>query len=209
MVKASPQPSARPSGKPKPIDKAADPIPAAQFDSISDELSVLTYNVWGLPGLLGTDRKARFERLGATLNAYDVVTLQETFSDDIELIKASAGFPYPYRHDNSTLLKGGSGLYTLSKYPILTTGYQAFGHCSGLDCLVRKGVLMAGLGFALSMYSFLASRGPNAIGLVLLFVGLGFVVLWWFEQRHLAPPAGVARDAAPGPGPTPGNPPPT
>ena len=74
---------------------------------------------------------------------------------------------------------------------------------------LRKGVLISGVGFALSMHSLMASRTPNVVGLVLLFVGLGFVVLWWFEQRHLVPPAAVSRDAAGGPGPTPGNPPPT
>jgi hypothetical protein len=74
---------------------------------------------------------------------------------------------------------------------------------------LRKGVLISGVGFALSMHSLMASRTPNVVGLVLLFVGLGFVVLWWFEQRHLVPPAAISRDAAGGPGPTPGNPPPT
>ena len=71
---------------------------------------------------------------------------------------------------------------------------------------LRKGVLMGGFGLALSVYSLLADREPNALGLVLLFVGLGFVVLWWFEQRHLV----VPQDAIPGPGAgtTPGSPPP-
>jgi len=59
---------------------------------------------------------------------------------------------------------------------------------------LRKGVLMSGFGFALSLHSLLTSRGANVVGLVLLFVGLGFVVLWWFEERKL---------------PAPGNPPPT
>jgi Domain of unknown function (DUF6249) len=72
---------------------------------------------------------------------------------------------------------------------------------------LRKGVLMAGFGLALSMYSLLSDREPNGLGLVLLFVGLGFVALWWFEQRHLVP---MPPDAAPGPsaGTTPGSPPP-
>ena len=44
---------------------------------------------------------------------------------------------------------------------------------------------------------------PNVVGLVLLFVGLGFVVLWWFEQRHLVRRQLRCRDAPPGPGPAP------
>jgi len=50
---------------------------------------------------------------------------------------------------------------------------------------LRKGVLMAGFGVALSLHSLMTSRTPNVVGLVLLCVGLGFIVLWWFEQRHL------------------------
>jgi hypothetical protein len=49
---------------------------------------------------------------------------------------------------------------------------------------LRKGVLMSGFGLALSVYSLLEDREPNGLGLVLLFVGLGFVVLWWFEERR-------------------------
>jgi hypothetical protein len=75
---------------------------------------------------------------------------------------------------------------------------------------LRKGVLMGGIGLALSVYSLLADREPNGIGLVLLFLGLGFVALWWFEQRHVVPADTLPRDAAPGPGAgtAPGNPPP-
>ena len=28
---------------------------------------------------------------------------------------------------------------------------------------------------------------PNWLGLVLLFVGIGYIVLWWFEDRHAGP----------------------
>jgi len=83
---------------------------------------------------------------------------------------------------------------------------------------LRKGVLMAGFGVALSLHSILTSRTPNVVGLVLLCVGLGFVVLWWFEQRHLPAPDGVTPSGSanpptgPGTGvakPPAGNPPPT
>lgn len=52
---------------------------------------------------------------------------------------------------------------------------------------LRKGVFTGGVGLALTFYSMLEDREPNAIGLILLFVGIGFVVLWWFEERQIAP----------------------
>lgn len=131
--------SAEPSPQP---DVAPTPIPAQQFAQVSDELRILTYNVWGLPGPLVKNRKERFERLGSQLNAYDVVTLQETFSNDIEVLSKTTGFPYHERYNNSSFYRLGSGLYVLSKYPILKTDYMAFDRCTVADCLARKGVLM-------------------------------------------------------------------
>ena len=57
---------------------------------------------------------------------------------------------------------------------------------------LRKGVFTAGVGLALSLYSLFDDGSPNGLGLVLIFVGAGFLVLWWFEQRHLALPGGAA-----------------
>ena len=57
---------------------------------------------------------------------------------------------------------------------------------------LRKGVFTAGVGVALSLYSLFDDGSPNGLGLVLIFVGAGFLVLWWFEERQLAPSGGVA-----------------
>jgi hypothetical protein len=48
---------------------------------------------------------------------------------------------------------------------------------------LRKGVIMVALGFGLSAYSMFDDGTPNGIGLVLLFVGIGYCVLWYFEER--------------------------
>jgi hypothetical protein len=61
---------------------------------------------------------------------------------------------------------------------------------------LRKGVIMIALGLGLSAYSMLDDGTPNGLGLVLLFVGIGYCVLWYFEEREPAsrpagsPPAG-------------------
>jgi hypothetical protein len=66
---------------------------------------------------------------------------------------------------------------------------------------LRKGVVMTAIGVALTAHSLLDDRSSNAVGLVLLFLGLGYGVLWWFEQRQIAPPpaaAGVLPGRGPG-----------
>ena len=76
---------------------------------------------------------------------------------------------------------------------------------------LRKGVITGGVGLALTLFSVFDDRSPNSVGLVLLFVGIGFVVLWWFEERQLAPVNGAASDSAPSArvsGANPGGPPP-
>jgi hypothetical protein len=62
---------------------------------------------------------------------------------------------------------------------------------------LRKGVFCAGVGLALSLYSMFDDQSPNGLGLVLIFVGVGFLVLWWFEERQLAPPSGAGPGVPP------------
>ena len=49
---------------------------------------------------------------------------------------------------------------------------------------LRKGVIMGGIGLGLTFFSMLDDGTPNSVGLVLLFVGVGYIVLWWFEERQ-------------------------
>jgi len=49
---------------------------------------------------------------------------------------------------------------------------------------LRKGVVMGAIGLGLTLYSILDDGTPNGLGLVLLFVGIGYAVLWWFEERQ-------------------------
>jgi len=63
---------------------------------------------------------------------------------------------------------------------------------------LRKGVITGGIGLALTLYSLFDDRSPNGLGLILLFVGIGFVVLWWFEERQLAPDGGSSGQASGG-----------
>jgi len=50
---------------------------------------------------------------------------------------------------------------------------------------LRKGVILSAIGLGLSFYAVTGSGEPSWIGLILLFVGVGYVALWWLEGRHL------------------------
>jgi len=58
---------------------------------------------------------------------------------------------------------------------------------------LRKGVILGGIGLGLTFWSMLDDGSANGVGLILLFVGIGYVVLWYMEERQL----GAARPGAP------------
>jgi hypothetical protein len=50
---------------------------------------------------------------------------------------------------------------------------------------LRKGVILTAVGLAFVFYWMVESGSASWVGLVLMFLGLGYIVLWWFEDRHL------------------------
>jgi len=63
---------------------------------------------------------------------------------------------------------------------------------------LRKGIVLGGIGAALTLASIVNDGDANGFGLVLLFVGVGYVVLWWFEDRKAPAPNGTPPGPAPG-----------
>lgn len=55
---------------------------------------------------------------------------------------------------------------------------------------LRKGVILIAIGLAFALYSMLDDGSPNWIGLILLFLGIGYCVLWFLEDRTPAPRSG-------------------
>jgi len=51
---------------------------------------------------------------------------------------------------------------------------------------LRNGVVMTGVGLGLTLWSMIDDGSANAIGMILLFVGIGYVVLWYLEDRRVA-----------------------
>lgn len=59
---------------------------------------------------------------------------------------------------------------------------------------LRKGIIAGAVGLGFTFYSIIEDGEANFVGLVLLFVGLGYIVLWYFEDRQIE-----RRSAPPGP----------
>ncbi len=139
-----------------------------------DEITVLTYNVKGLPWPVARGRPEALRAIGNQLAAMrragrqpDVVVLQEAFVDEAKVIGALAGYRYRVdgpspsdaRPDVSAILDRhwylgetqgkvlDSGLVLLSDLPVLASERAAFGQsdCAGFDCLATKGALIARL----------------------------------------------------------------
>jgi endonuclease/exonuclease/phosphatase family metal-dependent hydrolase len=138
-------------------------------------LSILTYNVEGLPWPAVSDRPANLARIGATLAALraagrapQVVVLQEAFTQDAQDMARQTGYrhmafgpasldPQPtmprYALPGAVLMGEGlgtplsSGLILLSDYKLTHVRRTPFpaGACSGYDCLANKGILSARL----------------------------------------------------------------
>lgn len=136
-------------------------------------ISVLTYNVAGLPWPIGFDRPANLARIGrelaglrATGQAPQVVVLQEAFIPEARAIARASGYrysvmgpessdPQPASHayvQNRSILKGeafgpmlSSGLIMMSDFKLTHVRRTAFpvGACAGYDCLANKGILSA------------------------------------------------------------------
>ena len=121
-------------------------FPASHFARLRKvEVNVLTQNTWLKPGITGTDRTPRVERLCRVIQGYDIVGLQETFSDDAQTILDRARYPYAYRKATGNGITLNCGLSILSRHPIMELEFQKFTEGVGPDFWVQKGVLFTRL----------------------------------------------------------------
>lgn len=119
---------------------AAAPEPVeAQEAAASGDLSVLSYNVAGLPlGLGDGDPETNTPIIGSRLGSYDIVHVQEDFNYHAALYAAD---DHPHRTATSGGVPFGDGLNTLSDLPFEDFERVKWNDCasgSG-DCLTPKG----------------------------------------------------------------------
>jgi endonuclease/exonuclease/phosphatase family metal-dependent hydrolase len=110
------------------------------------DLTVLTYNVAGLPEPLSGSMPATYiPMISARLNAFDLVLVQEDFAYHAELI---ADVDHPYLSEPGAGGALGDGLNRLSRTPFTGHTREGWTACygevdSGSDCLTAKGMAWA------------------------------------------------------------------
>ncbi|MFF8997383.1 jacalin-like lectin [Streptomyces achromogenes] len=126
----------------------------------SGTLSVLTYNVAGLPeGLSSSHPATNTPLISPRLADYDIVNVQEDFNYHAALY---AGDHHPYRTATSGGAGFGDGLNTLSAHPLEDFERVKWKDCTGTNCLTPKGFTLARVRLAEGVYVDLYNLHPNA-----------------------------------------------
>lgn len=115
----------------------------------AEELKVLTWNVFMLPKPIKfshQNERTSFIVDHIAKSDYDVVFLQEAFMGSFHRKlrqKTSDVFPFQYYLGKKLISPTifGSGVYVLSKYPIVETKRTYFKNCAVADCFASKGAL--------------------------------------------------------------------
>ena len=129
--------------------------PAAAFAQPVDipkapkKISILSWNIYMLPGFLGHGKKPRAEAIGQLLASsdYDIIVFQEAFHGNARKILSRLLTPaFPFQagpaNQKTLSLKTNSGIWIFSKYPIVESHSIIFQTRKGIDALSRKGALM-------------------------------------------------------------------
>ncbi|MFB4318034.1 endonuclease [Actinomadura sp. 21ATH] len=141
-------------------------VPAARAE-IGGTLSLLTYNVAGLPEpISGGDPANNTGPIGERVNAYGVVNVQEDFNYHAALYRTDR---HPYRTPTSGGVLFGSGLNTMSDHPYGDLRRIRWNRCNGFDCLTPKGFTFKRItlaeGVSVDLYNLHANAGTTAADL--------------------------------------------
>lgn len=125
----------------------------AQPDGIATaakKIKILSWNIYMLPGFLGTGKIPRAEAIGRLLASsdYDVIVFQEAFHGKARKTISrllSPAFPFQAGPANQKGLsiKTNSGIWIFSKHPIDASYAIVYKTRHGIDAFSRKGALLA------------------------------------------------------------------
>lgn len=135
-------------------------------DFLQHKLSLLTYNIAGLPQRISsakTLRSSSITEIGVKIEPFDIVNVQEDFNYNTAFY---SGNQHPFRTETRGKIPYGDGLNTLSKYPIIEYHRIPWKNCSGSDCWTVKGFSYARIQLAsqvvVDVYNVHANAGHSA-----------------------------------------------
>jgi len=139
----------RPVDDSRSVRGSVDPLPGTA--RTTTDISVLTYNVRGLPWPLASGRGNALRAIGRELAQMrqsgvqpDVVLIQEGFRREVSELVQASGYRFwakgPGRGPGLGRLTS-AGLHVLSDAPIVDVTRHTFGDCAGLDCFANKGAM--------------------------------------------------------------------
>ncbi len=109
-------------------------------------LELLTYNIWGKPGILGTDQARRMGLIAPAIRPFQIVALQEAFTAHADLIATRSGFPFQAWHREKKWFDiTTSGLFTLTNFAQDEVDFAPFEQEATWDRFANKGVLFTRL----------------------------------------------------------------
>ncbi len=152
------------------------------------EISILNYNVAGLPKLFGNgveDVEANQKQIGEILagRGYDIIAVQEDFGYHRALAAGLTGYPYTTIHSGG--VPGGDGMNLWSAYPLYNETREAWETAYGViddgaDSMTPKGILYTVVDLGNGVYLDLYDIHADAYG------DAGSVVAREVQYRQLA-----------------------
>ncbi len=126
-------------------------------------ISVLTYNVAGLPEGISQSRPSKYTSIiGELINEYEIVHVQEDFNYHNQL-KTNTNHTYKTKWSGPAGF--GDGLNTFSMFPIHKFERYSWNHCNGTDCLTPKGFSFSRIevakGVLIDFYNIHANAGSE------------------------------------------------
>jgi endonuclease/exonuclease/phosphatase family metal-dependent hydrolase len=106
------------------------------------ELSLLTWNINQWPTAFGgRSNRRRLETVRSLVQGFDVVCLQEAWSSSAQELRHD--FPHHHLDRGRSAVGFGSGLLTLSRYPIGSVRFARYVAAALPDSLASKGISLA------------------------------------------------------------------
>lgn len=113
------------------------------FSNPPDTLVVLTWNIYMLPWLIRNNQEKRAKAIGEVLKNedIDVIVFQEAFHGRAYRIikeEIKAQFPYQYGPGKGGLFRFNSGVWIVSKHPIIRSDKRKYRQKAHADRLAKK-----------------------------------------------------------------------